>query len=443
MPAPFTCKECGAPRQYINQYCPNCESIGPHIPASDSHKSKINRTGTAAAKNRPPRINTFEDEFQYSKPRKEKVHAVKEPKPEQIRPPRAEKRAEYREDREDTGEKKPFSFPFPKQSVLYVTFFVVLGVLVILLIANNSSSGPNPIPDSTKVVSTNPNNNTSTVAGNNTASSNTSTSSSPSTPVSIPADNGTKPSTTTVPSTPKDTAVPKLAGAKPEANITDTTVTLTWKTDEKSKATVKYGTTKACDYFSPDDPGFKTEHNVYISNLAADTLYYYQIIATDEANNSGTLVENSFRTEIRSDAAPYVGSKAPDFTLRTIDGKEASLSQYRGKKVILNFWASWCSPCKVELPHLQEIWDKYKNGNEVTVLTVAGSESIENDITSYMSSKGYTFTVCLDVTESTFNRYDILSIPKTFFIDKNGIIKKVQQGMFTSPGEIDFMLSSY
>jgi peroxiredoxin len=448
MDAPFICKGCGAPRHYITQYCPICESSGPHIPATADHKKKDKRAGTSAAKTRAPSVSTFEDDFEF-KPRKEKIRPVKEPKPEKIRPPKPIKRVEYRDEGDVREKKKPAGFSFPKTSTLLVTFLVLLGVLIVLVVVNNGNSGANPVPDKPATISANQNpvtpanSNSTNSAGSNSASGNTTANSGPVAPVKFPADNATKPSTANVPVTPKDTTAPKLIGAKPEVIPTDGSVTLAWKTDEKSKSTVKYGTTKTTDFLGPDEYAFKTEHSTYIADLSPDTLYYYQIIAIDESSNSTVLVADSFRTQMKSDAAPYVGSRAPDFTLRTLDGPVVSLNQYRGKKVIVNFWASWCSPCKVELPHLQEIWDKYKSSSDVTVLTVAGSESVESDIRSYMTSKGYDFPVCLDVTENTFNGYDIISIPKTFFIDKNGIIRKVQLGMFTSPGEIEFMLTSY
>ncbi len=77
------------------------------------------------------------------------------------------------------------------------------------------------------------------------------------------------------------------------------------------------------------------------------------------------------------------------------------------------------------------------------LLTVAGSQSEEAAIRSYVKDNNYNFTVCLDSDDSTFNRYEIVSIPKTYFIDKGGVIRRVQQGMFTSPGEVEFMLNSY
>jgi peroxiredoxin len=450
MEAPFVCKGCGAPRHYITQYCPICESSGPHIPASTDHKKKDNRAGISAAKRRVEYTDTFEVDIEYSKPRKEKVRVVKEPKPEKIRPPREVKRVEYAEEETEGKEKKkPVTFSFPKTSTLLGIFFVLLGVLIVLVVADKMNSAANPAPGKPNAVSTNQNNgtpatnNTQASAGSNTSSGNTSSSSAPGTPVTTPTDNATKPSIATVTAPAKYTTIPNLVGTKPQVVPTDTSVTLAWETNKKSNSTIKYGQTKACEYPGPNEPGFKTEHSIYIADLSPDTLYYYQIQFSDEAGNPGLLIADSFKTEMKTGAAPYVGSRAPGFTLRTLDGTTVSLNQFRGKKVILNFWASWCTPCKIELPHLQEIWEKYKNSSDVTVLTVAGSESVESDIRSYISSKGYTFPVCLDETESTFNGYDLTSIPKTFFIDKNGVIKKVQLGMFTSPGEIEFMLTSY
>jgi peroxiredoxin len=172
-------------------------------------------------------------------------------------------------------------------------------------------------------------------------------------------------------------------------------------------------------------------------------VYHYQLISRDAAGNVMTSGDFSFKTEPETGAAPYMGSKAPNFTLKNLQGETVSLSQYRGKKVILNFWASWCTPCKIELPHFQALWDKYGPGGDFVILTVAGSQSEEPAIRSYMANGNYTFLVCLDPGEEAFNRYDLTSIPKTYFIGKDGVIRRIQQGMFTGPGEIEFMLNSY
>jgi peroxiredoxin len=257
------------------------------------------------------------------------------------------------------------------------------------------------------------------------------------TPATTPANTGVS-----QPEPAKDTTKPVLV-EKPSAQPGDTSATIAWKTDEKSSSFLKYGTDTSYPFPSTEDVHKTTSHSIYITGLTPDTTYHYQVISSDEAGNTLISGDCTFKTESATNAAPYAGSTAPDFTLKALDGKSVSLSQFRGKKVILNFWASWCSPCKIELPHLQAVWNKYSAGGDVILLTVAGSQSDEDAIRSYVKDNNYNFTVCLDPDDSTFNRYEIVSIPKTYFIDKGGVIRRVQQGMFTSPGEVEFMLNSY
>ena len=462
---PFICNKCGAPRKYINQFCPNCESTGPHLPAP---KDKKSRPGMPSFRRKPSEndifiddfepqqrrmkkkerehSDTFADEFKFARPRYARPDTGKEAKP--AKEPRRERTSRPVKmepvtagDNEGSIDRKPSHMPFPGRNALYTTFFVLLGILIVLLVVNNGRS-PDTLPTPGDTSAATGDNHPVEPAAANTppaTASNPVSSGTASNPTS--PENPATPAAT--PQTTQDTKAPALAGSQPQVIADDASATLAWKTDEESKSTVKYGTTRSCDFYGPDEPGYKTNHSMFLSNLTPDTLYYYSITATDAAGNSGPVAEGSFRTDYQTNSAPYVGSRAPDFTLKTLDDREVALGQYRGKKVILNFWASWCTPCKVELPHIQEIWDKYRDSSEVTILTVAGSESDENEIRSYVASKGFTFPVCLDSTESTFNRYDLTSIPKTYFIDKNGVIRKVQLGMFTSPGEIEFMLSSY
>lgn len=238
-----------------------------------------------------------------------------------------------------------------------------------------------------------------------------------------------------------DNTQPQLVG-NPSATVTDSTVTISWKTNEKVKSQVKYGLDTGYEFASSQTDGLSTDNNIFIRSLSPDTIYHYQIISTDAAGNTIKLADYQFKTDKTSDAAPYTGSKAPDFTLKDLNGNNVSLSQFRGKKIILNFWASWCTPCKIEMPHFETFWGKYRDAGNVVMMAVAGSESDESAVRSFVSTSNIDFTVCLDSSDDVFNRYNIMSIPKTFFIDENGVIRKVQVGMFTGPGEIEFMLSS-
>ncbi|CAH0251222.1 MULTISPECIES: TlpA disulfide reductase family protein [Peribacillus] len=117
-----------------------------------------------------------------------------------------------------------------------------------------------------------------------------------------------------------------------------------------------------------------------------------------------------------------IGAKAPNFSLKTLDGKQVELSDYKGKKVMLNFWATWCPPCKKEMPDMEKYTQQA--GDDVVVLAV--NIDPENDVQSFVEDNGITFTIPLD-SQSAKNpvneRYKILSIPTTYFIDKEGIIR--------------------
>jgi len=239
-----------------------------------------------------------------------------------------------------------------------------------------------------------------------------------------------------------DTEAPQLEG-EPTASADETTATISWKTNEKAKSQVRYSLGTGYEFPSGFTYEYSNVHSVFLSGLSPNTEYHYQLISRDASGNVMTSGDYTFKTEPESGSAPYLGSKAPNFTLCDLQGEAVSLSQYRGKKVILNFWASWCTPCKIELPHFQTLWARYNPGADFIILAVAGSQSEESVIRDFVIDGNYTFTVLLDPNEDAFNKYELTSIPKTFFIDKDGVIRRIQQGMFTGPGEIEFLLNSY
>jgi peroxiredoxin len=239
-----------------------------------------------------------------------------------------------------------------------------------------------------------------------------------------------------------DTAAPQLEG-EPSVSADDTTATISWKTDEKAKSQVRYSLGTGYEFPSGFTYEYSYTHSIALSGLSPNTEYHYQLISRDASGNVMTSGDFKFKTEPETGYAPYMGSKAPNFTLRDLQGETVSLSQFRGKKVILNFWASWCTPCKIELPHFQTLWARTNPGADYVILAVAGSQSEENVIRDFVTDGNYTFTVCLDPNDDAFNKYELTSIPKTYFIDKDGVIRRIQQGMFTGPGEIEFLLNSY
>jgi peroxiredoxin len=125
-------------------------------------------------------------------------------------------------------------------------------------------------------------------------------------------------------------------------------------------------------------------------------------------------------------AAPAPGSLAPDFTLRTGSGPNLRLSEQRGKVVLLNFWATWCGPCREEMPHLNRLHEKYK-ASGFTLLGV----NIDDDSRAALAlatKLGVGFPVLLDADKSTSRLYDLGAMPSTVLIDRDGKVRYLHRG---------------
>ena len=133
-------------------------------------------------------------------------------------------------------------------------------------------------------------------------------------------------------------------------------------------------------------------------------------------------------TEARSEppAAPQAGFVAPDFTLDTMDGGTITLSDLRGQAVLVNFWATWCPPCRAEMPAIQRVYERFRNQG-FTVLAVDLQES-DRQVAAFSSSLGLTFPILMDRDGSVFNGYRVKALPSTFFVDRQGQIRDVAVG---------------
>ena len=116
---------------------------------------------------------------------------------------------------------------------------------------------------------------------------------------------------------------------------------------------------------------------------------------------------------------------APDFTMLDMEGNEVTLASFFGKPIVLNFWASWCGPCKMEMPEIQKFYDKY--GQEIHFLLVSVDDSLDA-AKSFISDSGYTFPVYFDTTSVGAYTYGASSIPLTFFIDAEGNLTAYYMG---------------
>ena len=130
-----------------------------------------------------------------------------------------------------------------------------------------------------------------------------------------------------------------------------------------------------------------------------------------------------------------VGNLAPDFQLQNLDGQTVSLGNLQGKPVLINFWATWCPPCRDEMPYIQEIYEEWSD-KELVVLAINIGES-SSKVEEFIQSHNLSFTVLLDTKQDVAQRYNITGIPTTFFIDKDGIIQDKVIGPFQNKTQIE------
>lgn len=182
----------------------------------------------------------------------------------------------------------------------------------------------------------------------------------------------------------------------------------------------------------------------YLSGLGADSRNEaalgetgqtaFEAVNTSEADNKGEISEIEAETAAETSGETEESGKqtvaAPDFTLVDQFGNSHTLSEYKGKTVFLNFWATWCGPCRMEMPYIQKVYEEYgSNGGDVIILGVANpkteeypnnSDVSQEEVEHFLSENGYTYPVVMDLDGSIFATYGIQAFPTTFMIDKNG-----------------------
>ena len=127
--------------------------------------------------------------------------------------------------------------------------------------------------------------------------------------------------------------------------------------------------------------------------------------------------------------SPYqftAGSPAPDFTLQTLKGETVSLKDYRGEVLLINFWATWCPPCRSEMPDMEDLYIERKN-QDFTVLAINIQEA-DKPVSSFVDRYGLTFPVLMDVTGEVSQQFGVQSLPTSFFVDKEGRIAGFSMG---------------
>ena len=123
---------------------------------------------------------------------------------------------------------------------------------------------------------------------------------------------------------------------------------------------------------------------------------------------------------------PAVGTAAEDFRLVDLEGKSQSLSQYRGKVVLVNFWATWCKPCTTEMPAMQATYDKLRDKGFV----VLAINELEDDakVREHIKQYGHTFPVLMDRDNKVANQFGVFGLPVSVFIDEKGVVQEYIKG---------------
>jgi len=133
---------------------------------------------------------------------------------------------------------------------------------------------------------------------------------------------------------------------------------------------------------------------------------------------------------VRRDVGIDIGNIAPDFTLPTIDRQDVRLSSLRGKKIILNFWATWCPPCREEMPDLEAFYSEHAKEKNVVVLAVnlTSAEASVGDVKKFIKKYNLTFPVLLAKSDKLAAQYQAFTIPTSYIIDSNGVIRNKRIG---------------
>jgi peroxiredoxin len=123
----------------------------------------------------------------------------------------------------------------------------------------------------------------------------------------------------------------------------------------------------------------------------------------------------------------HIGDTAPDFKLQDLAGNTVALSDFRGQPVLVNFWATWCAPCRIEMPELQAAYETYRD-EDLVILALNQDEAPEAVRSFFYDQFGLTFTPLLDIDQEIAGEYGVFNYPSTFFINGEGVVTAVHRG---------------
>lgn len=134
------------------------------------------------------------------------------------------------------------------------------------------------------------------------------------------------------------------------------------------------------------------------------------------------------QSQAQLSAVAKEGFAAPDFTLDLLGGGKVTLADLRGKVVLVNFWTSWCPPCRLEMPAIEKTYRSYKDLGFVVIGLNLTAQDSEKDAANFIKEFGLTFPIALDRNNAVGNLYRVAALPTSYFIDRNGMIRSVVVG---------------
>lgn len=163
---------------------------------------------------------------------------------------------------------------------------------------------------------------------------------------------------------------------------------------------------------------------VLLAAIIMGATLLYNRLSNDYSGNN--LMDES---QMQDDTASNSANAAPDFTVLDFEGNEVKLSDYKGRPVVLNFWATWCYYCKLEMPDFNEAYKKYPDVQFLMVNATDGVQETMSSAKEYINKENYQFDIFFDTTLEAVNAYYVTGFPSTFFIDKDGNLVTRGSGM--------------
>ena len=150
--------------------------------------------------------------------------------------------------------------------------------------------------------------------------------------------------------------------------------------------------------------------------------------ATSNGNNTSSNTSSGTNNSSNTNNTESNRQVAPDFSWQNAEGKVVHLSDLKGKVVLIDFWATWCGPCRMTIPHVEAIYKKFKNKGVVVIGVNLDNQSSRQKVEQFIKEKGITYLVIGDPNGAVASQYGATSIPRFFFIDKHGRIAKMVVG---------------